>query len=958
MTKLINMKLNNRIPRSASAILLVLLVFLCAISFIPQAHRWGDTSSYYMQIQSIAEDHDIQYLPNDIDRAIETRFDDLPAGLFLIKTEDGKYFYGKEYSYALFASPFYKLFGNNGILLFNALMFYVMILMGYIYLRENNGDLKALCVSIVFFLMSTAFVYIFWIHAEIYNMFLIMSVFFLWNSYFDNNKREYLVFTSIIIGIAAVAKIPNIVLFMPLILYELYRYRFKNFALMVLTIAIVVFAFFGYFYLETGSPSFYGGNRMSYISNFPFLNGYNEINEAGSPAFSVTEGRIGALINTDNLKTIPYNLFYYFFGRFTGVMWYYPMAIFALISALMRFGGIDYVKSDPKKVLILLAISVYILFFVIVIGNNYLGGGHAVGNRYFYVYPAFLFLLGVIRYRMLIPFLLLTVITVAPIIADPIENSKRPDLHTFSMPYKYFPIEYGQLTNLPLWALAQRGEIYEIYALGTDKKHVDYLIRTKLKINSFGILLDSCYNDTTIQITANNHACQMTLDRYNAKMIILEDIYPKYSDKNGYIYKISVRSNNDVDMKLINRSSWTSDTKLLYGHGWHSLEDWNGKPTRWMENNATLLINSSENRTAELDLQVFSYRHPRTLKIYLNGHPWIQRSDLPATHFTNLMEVSAPPMNLRNGTNIITFYVPEGCDSPRDATGGKSSDPRCLSLAFQEIKLVRDILIVDEESMSASLSDGWHGLEDWDGTPTRWMENDATLMIYSNDRSIADLSFNASSFHRPRTLEIYVNDHPQHIYAEIPNNKCATVNVPRINLNKGANIVRFHVPEGCERPVDIPELNNPDSRCLSIAVQDIQIIKDILINDQESPSISLGTSWHGLEDWSGTPSRWIENDATLMIKSEENTTAELSFRVCSYNRPRTLVVYNSEDNLIGKAVVSEDFIEIEMPIDLEVGANSLRLHIPEGYEIPSEVTGGKSRDDRCLSLAFQDIKIC
>jgi len=177
-------------------------------------------------------------------------------------------------------------------------------------------------------------------------------------------------------------------------------------------------------------------------------------------------------------------------------------------------------------------------------------------------------------------------------------------------------------------------------------------------------------------------------------------------------------------------------------------------------------------------------------------------------------------------------------------------------------------------------------------------------------------------------------------------------------LNKGANIVRFHVPEGCERPVDIPELNNPDSRCLSIAVQDIQIIKDILINDQESPSISLGTSWHGLEDWSGTPSRWIENDATLMIKSEENTTAELSFRVCSYNRPRTLVVYNSEDNLIGKAVVSEDFIEIEMPIDLEVGANSLRLHIPEGYEIPSEVTGGKSRDDRCLSLAFQDIKIC
>jgi len=44
-----------------------------------------------------------------------------------------------------------------------------------------------------------------------------------------------------------------------------------------------------------------------------------------------------------------------------------------------------------------------------------------------------------------------------------------------------------------------------------------------------------------------------------------------------------------------------------------------------------------------------------------------------------------------------------------------------------------------------------------------------------------------------------------------------------IRLAKGANVVRLHVPEGCERPCDKPELSNTDSRCLSVAVQNISI---------------------------------------------------------------------------------------------------------------------------------------
>lgn len=817
------------ISRPISIILIILLLLLCAMSFIPQVHRWGDTSTYYMQIQSIAEDHDIQYQPNDIERAIETKFDDLPRGLYLIKNKYGNYYYGKDYSYALFAAPFYKLFGNSGILLFNSLMFYAMILMGYLYLRKYNDDLKALFVSVAFFVISTAFVYNFWIHPEIYNMFLITLGLFLWVIYISDDDGRYLVVASIVIGVAAVAKIPNIVLFMPLVLYELYKHRFKNFILMIFTISTVVFMFYGYFYLETGAPSFYGGNRFYYISEYPFLNGYDSANEAGNPAgwanrlFSINKKQSSPMfIDADNLKSVPYNVFYYFLGRFTGIVWYYPLAIFSLISLLLKFSDAYYIKSNPQKILITIGIILYILFFAIVLGNNYLGGQHAIGNRYFYIYPAFLFLLGAIKHRILIPILFLAMLTVAPIIADPIENSRRPDLHTFSIPYTYLPIEYSQLVNLPLWSHVQRGETYEIYTLRIDKKRVDYLIRTKSEFESFDILLWSYCDDNLIKINANSYLYQAILDRYCAKMLTIDSISPEYSDKRGFIYKISLESAKDADTKLIDKSSLTSDTKLLYGSGWHNIENWGGTHTRWMENNATLIIYSGENRSAELDLQVLSYRQsPRTLEIYINGRMWMLQPDLPNTNF---VKVKTPPINLNDDINIITFYVPEGCISPHEATVGNSSDRRCLSLAFQDIRLIKDILIVDEKLSIANLAEGWYGLENWNGTPTRWMADDANLMIYLVENRTMNLSFKVASFCRPRSIEIHVNGRP-HVWAEVLSENFIMVNVPMISLNGGANIVRFHIPKGCERPCDkqVPEMNNVDQRCLSVAVQDIRI---------------------------------------------------------------------------------------------------------------------------------------
>ena len=121
--------------------------------------------------------------------------------------------------------------------------------------------------------------------------------------------------------------------------------------------------------------------------------------------------------------------------------------------------------------------------------------------------------------------------------------------------------------------------------------------------------------------------------------------------------------------------------------------------------------------------------------------------------------------------------------------------------------------------MLGAFGPNWYGLEDWCGTPTRWMKNDAILIIYSDEVRNASLSFNALSFHRPRTLEIYVNGQP-HIEAEVPIEGFVAVGLP-IDLKKGVNTVKLHVPEGCDRPYDIVECN--DKRCLSLAIQNINI---------------------------------------------------------------------------------------------------------------------------------------
>ncbi len=140
----------------------------------------ADEPAYYLMALSIARDHDLRVEVRDIDRL----FEEFPFGPTrnLILTSDDDWHtvhFGKPIAYSLLAAPFAAAWGANGMVLLNMLLFVALIWMGAFYLRRYNDDGLSALAAAGFFLMSTAFAYVFWLQPEVFNMFCVALCLFL-----------------------------------------------------------------------------------------------------------------------------------------------------------------------------------------------------------------------------------------------------------------------------------------------------------------------------------------------------------------------------------------------------------------------------------------------------------------------------------------------------------------------------------------------------------------------------------------------------------------------------------------------------------------------------------------------------------------------------------------------------------------------------------------------------------
>ncbi|MFB0546924.1 MAG: hypothetical protein ACETWB_08435, partial [Anaerolineae bacterium] len=120
---------------------------------------------------------------------------------------------------------------------------------------------------------------------------------------------------------------------------------------------------------------------------------------------------------------------------------------------------------------------------------------------------------------------------------------------------------------------------------------------------------------------------------------------------------------------------------LALSYNWYNVEMVDGRPARWLKNDGAIYIHRLVEGQYRLRFAVYPFHGPRRLQVSVNGGniaDWIVEG---------WQELTTPTFTLRKGGNEIAFHVVEGCEVPAEISPD-SEDRRCLSLLFQDIRLL------------------------------------------------------------------------------------------------------------------------------------------------------------------------------------------------------------------------------------------------------------------------------
>ncbi len=412
----------------------------------------GDEPAYVMMTQSLWHDHDLAYDHRDLLRAYQA-WDQGPNGVILFTRDGGKsMYYGKPYVYPLAAVPFYALFGVQGLVVFNMALFLAMLWGAIWFWQRPERSGRATSAGIFlggFFFVSAAFCYVFWMQPEVFNMACLFFPLLIWlhlRGIASWTSRHLLLMglAGALLAAAYVSKEPTILLGAPIGLDLLWQKRWKGILALALPALLGLAGLMVLQHHATGAWSPYRGvQRRSFESEYPI--------ESRKDLWAQYRGSTFGSWSGLGVETTPRMFFrdleYFLVGRHTGLLPYFPFALFAL--ALYAFG-----PKDRSRHLLLLGIVGYCLAILILRPNNYHGGAGFVGNRYFAsIYPVFALLPGAIRVRksLLLPFAAGGLWTAAVVAVPLIQIAPEATLqtHVRRPSFQALPLELTLLQKIP-----------------------------------------------------------------------------------------------------------------------------------------------------------------------------------------------------------------------------------------------------------------------------------------------------------------------------------------------------------------------------------------------------------------------------------------------------------------------------------------------------------------------------
>lgn len=433
----------------------------------------SDEATYYMMAYSLTEDGDLTYTKTDLAR-VWREFPAGPAGVFLKKgrtikgapdPDPNRLYYGKSFIYPLCAAPFVKVFGTNGFLVLHALLLALVVFCGYLFLHARSGPLVSAVLASGFVMASVVPVYFVWLMPELFNFSLVFLAYFCW-LYKEVARPERSprgtrwlfcgrsdVVAAALLGIATFSKLPNALLFAPIVLWQLWvRFRTKETATssprkMVASVVVFLLLAGGLFGLNlaiSGEWNYQGGDRDTYYAEFPFQNAVpqHDLGLRKSREQWLTDIILNPRTFTSNLA---HNLEYFFIGRHTGLLGYFFPAVFAMGAFLLA------PRQRPGWQWLVLASGLLQgLFFVVATPYTWSGGG--VGNRYFFSgYGVMLFVLPPIQSLAAgLAVWAIGGLFVAPMVLNPFVASFHPADNAKSGPLRVLPVELTLVNDLPV----------------------------------------------------------------------------------------------------------------------------------------------------------------------------------------------------------------------------------------------------------------------------------------------------------------------------------------------------------------------------------------------------------------------------------------------------------------------------------------------------------------------------
>ena len=425
---------------------------------------FSDEATYHMMAYSLAYDGDLRYQVRDLSRVYELGYSGGPSGVFLKReSQSGRLYYAKPFAYSLAAAPFVRVLADDGFLLLHALLLGLVLVAGTAYLERTLSPGLAAIYTLTYFGASVCAVYFFWITPEWFNLSVLFLAVFLWlykedppahTAFPGAHRLRWLtgawtdVAAAVLFGVVTYSKPPTAIVAAAFFAWLLSRRRWPSLAAGVVAFLVVLTVMFGVNAATTGEWNYQGGDRKTYQAD----TGYPH----ESPAHTFDSVGIGMATDIDyyneripRLDTLAADLVYVWIGRNGGLLIYmFP----AVLAALMFL-------SAPKRSLwgphgfVLAAFAASILTYLLMVQGNWIGGGGAIGSRYFLsVYPLLFFLIPATSSRAALGVAaswLVAAVFLSPILINPLTASTDPSLHTKTFPFRLLPAELTMLNSLP-----------------------------------------------------------------------------------------------------------------------------------------------------------------------------------------------------------------------------------------------------------------------------------------------------------------------------------------------------------------------------------------------------------------------------------------------------------------------------------------------------------------------------